>query len=86
MADERNAYKILVRKPDGNRPLRRPRHRCKDDIRVDLNEIGWYFVTWRTIAQNRDQWWAHGNIVMKFWLEHTKLDSYYYYYHYYHYL
>jgi hypothetical protein len=36
-----NAYRILVRKPEGKRPLERPRHRCVDNIKIDLREIGW---------------------------------------------
>jgi hypothetical protein len=41
MGNMRNVYKTLVRKPDGKRPLRRPKHRWKDNIRVDVREIGW---------------------------------------------
>jgi hypothetical protein len=37
----RNAYNVLVGKPEGKRPLRRPRHKREDDIRMDLREIGW---------------------------------------------
>jgi hypothetical protein len=73
MGDEIYAYKVLIKKPEGKRPLRRPRHRCEGGIKVDLNEIGWYVVTWRTMAQNRDQWRAHGNIVIKFYLTGTHL-------------
>jgi hypothetical protein len=49
MGNMRNAYKTLVRKPDGKRPLRRPNHRWKD-IRVDLREIGWKGVDWLNLA------------------------------------
>jgi len=54
----RNAYKILVRKPEGKRPL--GRHRCKweDNIRMDLREIGWESVDWFHLAQAREQWRA----------------------------
>jgi hypothetical protein len=41
MADLRNAYNIFVGKPEGKRPLRRPRHRWEDNIRMGLREIGW---------------------------------------------
>jgi hypothetical protein len=38
---ERNVYRVLIGKPEGKRPLGRPRHRWKDGIRIDLREIGW---------------------------------------------
>jgi hypothetical protein len=46
----RNAYKILVRKPEGKRLLRRPRHRWEDNIGMDLREIGWEGVNWMHLA------------------------------------
>jgi hypothetical protein len=46
----RNAYKILVGKPEGNRPLRRLRHRWKNNIRTELMEIGWKAVDWMHLA------------------------------------
>jgi hypothetical protein len=42
MGEKRNAYRILVEKPEGNGPLRRPRRRWVDNIKMDLREIGWY--------------------------------------------
>jgi hypothetical protein len=54
----------LVRKPEGNRPLRISRHRWEDNIRMDLMEIGWEGVDWMQLVQDRDQWWALVNIVM----------------------
>jgi hypothetical protein len=41
IGEERKMYKVLVGKPEGNRPLGRPRHRWEDGIRMDLREIGW---------------------------------------------
>jgi hypothetical protein len=41
MGEERKVYRVLVGKPEEKRPLRRPRHRCEDGIRMDLREIGW---------------------------------------------
>jgi hypothetical protein len=41
IGEKRNAYRILVGKPEGNRQLRRPRHRWEDNIRMDFREIGW---------------------------------------------
>jgi hypothetical protein len=51
MHGKRNAYKILVGKPEGKKPLGRPRHRQEDNIRMDLTEIGWKGVEWICLAQ-----------------------------------
>jgi hypothetical protein len=51
----RNAYKILVGKPEGKRSLERPRRRWEDNIRMELMEIGWEYVDWIHLAQGRDQ-------------------------------
>jgi hypothetical protein len=64
MGKMRNAYMILVGKPEGKRPLGRPRRRWVDNIRVDLGEIGWDGVDWIDLAQDRDQWRALVNTVM----------------------
>jgi hypothetical protein len=50
----RNAYKILVAKPEEKRPLRRPRCRWENHIRINLREIGWEGVNWIHLAQDRD--------------------------------
>jgi hypothetical protein len=50
MGEERNVYKVLMGKPEGKRPLERPRHRWKDGIRMDLSEIGWGSVEWIQLA------------------------------------
>jgi hypothetical protein len=49
------SYRILVGKPDGKRPLGRPRRRWVDDIKMDLRGIGWDGVDWIELAQDRDQ-------------------------------
>jgi hypothetical protein len=54
----RNAYRILVGKPEGKRPLGRPRRRWVDNIKVDLREIVWDGMDWIDLAQDRDQWRA----------------------------
>jgi hypothetical protein len=55
MVKKRNAYTILVGKPEGKRPLGRPRSRWVDNIKMDLREIGWDGVEWIDMAQGRDQ-------------------------------
>jgi hypothetical protein len=55
MWENRNAYRILVGKPEGKRPLGRPRRRWKDNIRMDLREIGWGGVGWIDLVVDRDQ-------------------------------
>jgi hypothetical protein len=53
---KRNAYRLLVGKPDGKRPLRGPRRMWLDNIKMDLGEIDWCSVNWIGLAQNRDTW------------------------------
>jgi hypothetical protein len=59
----RDEYKILVRKPEGKRSLRRPSHRWECNIRIDLREIGWESVDWIHLAQGGDQWCALVNML-----------------------
>jgi hypothetical protein len=49
-------YKILVRKPEGKRPLSRPRNRWEDNIKMDLRKIGLEGVDWIYLAKDGDQW------------------------------
>jgi hypothetical protein len=64
MVEKRNAYRILMRKPGGKRPLGRPSRRWVDNIKMDLREIGWDGVDRIDLAQDRDQWRALLNTVM----------------------
>jgi hypothetical protein len=54
----RGAYRVLVGKPEGRRPLGRPRRRWEDNIKTDLREVGWGYVDWIGLAQDRDRWRA----------------------------
>jgi hypothetical protein len=53
--EKRNPYRILVRKPEGKRPLGRPRCRWVDNIKIHLRKIGWDVMNWIDLAQDRDQ-------------------------------
>jgi hypothetical protein len=62
--DKRNAYRLLVGKPEGNRPLGRPRRRWVDNIRMDLGELGWGDVDWIGLAKDWNRWRAVVNSVL----------------------
>jgi hypothetical protein len=62
--EKRNAYRLLVEKPEGKRPLRRPRRRWVDNIRMDLGEVGWDDVDWIGLVQDRNRWRAVVNSVL----------------------
>jgi hypothetical protein len=62
--EKRNACRLLVGKPEGRRPLGRPRRRCVVNIRMDLAEVGWGDVDWIGLAQDRDRWRTLVNSVL----------------------
>jgi hypothetical protein len=64
MTSARNAYNILVGQSEGRLTPRRPRRRRKNNIKIDLREVGWEDVDWIHLAQDRDQWRAVVNTVM----------------------
>jgi hypothetical protein len=64
MGEARGVYNILVGRPEGRRPLGRPRRRWEDNIRIDRREIGFGDVDWIHWAQDRDRWRALVNTVM----------------------
>jgi hypothetical protein len=64
MGEKRNAYRLLVGKSEGRRPLGRPRRRRLDDIRMDLGEVGWGGMYWIVLAQDRNRWRALVNSVL----------------------
>ena len=56
MGEERGVYRVLLGKPEGRRPLGRPRRRWVDNIRVDLQQVGCGYVDWIGLAQDTDRW------------------------------
>jgi hypothetical protein len=62
--EKRNAYRLLVGKPKGKRPLGKPRRRWVDNIKMGLSEIGWGGVDWISLAQYGDKWRTLANAVM----------------------
>ena len=55
----RNAYRVLVGKPESKKPLGRPKRRWEDNIKMDLREVGCDPRDWIALAEDRDQWWAY---------------------------
>jgi hypothetical protein len=55
-------------KPERRRPLGRPRHRCEDNIKIDLKEIRWEGIDWIHLAQDRNLWWALVNMTVNLWV------------------
>jgi hypothetical protein len=64
--DKRNPYRLLVGKPEGERPLGRSRRRWEDNIWMDLGEMGWGDVDWIGLAKDRNRWRALVNLVLNF--------------------
>jgi hypothetical protein len=62
--ERRGAYRILVGRPEGRRPLGRPTRRCEDNIKIGLQEVGWEGVDWIELAQDRYRWRALVNAVI----------------------
>jgi hypothetical protein len=68
IGEKRNAYRLLLGKPEGKRPLGSPRHRWVDNIMIDLVEVGWRDVDWIGTAQDRNRWTALVNSVLNLWV------------------
>jgi hypothetical protein len=64
MGEGRGAYRTLVGRPEGRRPLGRPMRRWEDNIKMDLQEVGWGAMDWIDMAQDRDRWRALVSAVM----------------------
>jgi len=68
MGEGRGVYRVLMGKPEGKIPLGRPRHRWKDNIKMDIHEVGCRGMDWIKLAQDRDRCWALVNVVMNHWV------------------
>ena len=69
VGERSGAYRVLVRKPEGKRPLGRPMHRWKGNIKMDLQEVRWgggWKMDWIDLAHYWDSWQAHVNMIMNF--------------------
>jgi hypothetical protein len=64
MGEKRGAYRILVERPEGRRPLGRPMRRWEDNIKMDFQEVGWGGMDWIELAHDRDRWRALVSAVM----------------------
>ena len=68
MGQRRGVYTVLVGKPEGKRPLERPRHRWEYNIKMDLQEVGCGGMDWIELGQGRDGWLLLVNVVMNLWV------------------
>ena len=68
MGEGRGVHRVLVGKPEGKRPLGRPRCRWEDNIKMELQEVGGGCGDWIELAEDRDRWWALVSTVMNFWV------------------
>jgi hypothetical protein len=66
MGEGRGVHTVLVEKPEGKRPMGRPRRRWEDNIKMDLQEVGGAYGDWMELAQDRDRRWALVSAVMNF--------------------
>jgi hypothetical protein len=64
VGEKRGVYRVLVGTPEGKRSLGRPRHRCQDNIKMDLQQVGCGGMDWIDLAHERDRWQALVNAVM----------------------
>ena len=68
MGERMGMYRVLVGKPEGNRPLGRPRRRWENNIKMDLQVVGCGGMDWIELVQDRNRWQALVNAVMNLWV------------------
>jgi hypothetical protein len=68
MGEKENVHRLLVGKPEGKRPLGRPRHIWVDNIRMDLGEVGWGAMDWIGLAQDRNRWKSYCEFSIEPWV------------------
>jgi hypothetical protein len=68
MGKSRGLYRVLAGKPEGKRPIGRPRRRWEDNIKMNLQEVGCDCMDWTDVVQDRDRWRALVNAVMNLWV------------------
>jgi hypothetical protein len=68
VGDGRGMYRVLVGKPEGKRPLGRPRYRWEDNIQMDLQEVGCGGMEWIELAEDRDRWQVLVTVIMNLWV------------------
>jgi hypothetical protein len=68
MGEDRVVHRVSVGKPDGKKPLGRPRHRWEDNIKMDLQEVGGGHGDWMELAQDRERWQVLVGMVRDFWV------------------
>jgi len=66
MGERRGVYRVLVGKPEGKRPLGRPKLRWEDNIKINLKEVGYGGMDWLELAQDKDRWRVIVNALMNF--------------------
>jgi hypothetical protein len=67
MGEERGVYRVLAEKPEGKRPLGRPKRRWEDNINMDLQKVGCGGMGWIELVQDRDRWRALVNAIINLW-------------------
>jgi hypothetical protein len=68
MAEGRGVSNVLLRKPEGKRPLGRPRCRCEENINMEFQELGCGCMDWIEVDENRDKWRALEYVLMNLWV------------------